>query len=546
MNLLEIPQGKTVAPAVFIETSQSHRYPSVADAFHALSMPITVIESPEGALACSGGHISWDTDQQQGPLVKAHAPALPLSSLGSRTFQQSFGLKYAYVGGSMAKGISSVALVEALGRQGMLSFFGAGGLQVPEISGAIDRLQQLPTEIPWGINLLHSPTEPLLEQGTVDLLLKRQVQLVEAAAYLDLTVDIVRYRIAGIHRGADGVPVAPNRIIAKVSREEIAEKFCSPPPQKFLRELVSCRAITEEQAELAAQIPMADAITAEADSGGHSDNRPMPALFPTIATVRDRAVKLYKYQRPVYLGLGGGIGTPAAAAAAFAMGADFIVTGSINQACIEAGTSDAVRQMLAETRQADIIMAPAADMFEMGGKVQVVKRGTMFSMRASKLYELYKACHDWDQVPPLEQEKLEKSVFQMSFAAVWEETKRFFSAHDPAQIRRAEADSRHKMALVFRWYLGMSPRWANQGDLARKIDFQIWCGPAMGAFNEWARGTFLENPETRQVATVALNILRGAALHLRQSTLQQQGLDTAEFRPAFRPVLMEQLKEYLR
>jgi trans-AT polyketide synthase, acyltransferase and oxidoreductase domains len=44
------------------------------------------------------------------------------------------------------------------------------------------------------------------------------------------------------------------------------------------------------------------------------------------------------------------------------------------------------------------------------------------------------------------------------------------------------------MALVFRWYLGQSPVWANQGDADRKIDYQIWCGPAMGAFNEWVQG----------------------------------------------------------
>jgi trans-AT polyketide synthase, acyltransferase and oxidoreductase domains len=58
------------------------------------------------------------------------------------------------------------------------------------------------------------------------------------------------------------------------------------------------------------------------------------------------------------LGLGGGIATPASAAAAFAMGADYLVTGTVNQACVESGTCDTVRQMLAETRQADITMAP--------------------------------------------------------------------------------------------------------------------------------------------------------------------------------------------
>ena len=59
------------------------------------------------------------------------------------------------------------------------------------------------------------------------------------------------------------------------------------------------------------------------------------------------------------------------------------------------------------------------------------------------------------------------------------------------------------MALVFRWYLGQSSHWANAGDPARAVDYQVWCGPAMAAFNEWVRGSFLERPEERRVATVA-------------------------------------------
>jgi NAD(P)H-dependent flavin oxidoreductase YrpB (nitropropane dioxygenase family) len=70
------------------------------------------------------------------------------------------------------------------------------------------------------------------------------------------------------------------------------------------------------------------------------------------------------------------------------MGAGYVLVGSINQACVESGTCDMVRQMLADAEQADTAMCPAADMFEMGVKVQVLKRGTMFAMRATKLYEL--------------------------------------------------------------------------------------------------------------------------------------------------------------
>ena len=59
------------------------------------------------------------------------------------------------------------------------------------------------------------------------------------------------------------------------------------------------------------------------------------------------------------------------------MGAAYILTGSVNQSSVEAGTSETVRHMLADAGQADVTMAPAADMFDIGVKIQVLKRGTM-------------------------------------------------------------------------------------------------------------------------------------------------------------------------
>jgi len=46
----------------------------------------------------------------------------------------------------------------------------------------------------------------------------------------------------------------------------------------------------------------------------------------------------------------------------------------------------------------------------------------------------------------------------------------------------------------------------------------------MGAFNEWTKGSFLEQPCHRRVVTVAFNILYGAAVLLRLQTLRSQGL----------------------
>jgi PfaD family protein len=304
----------------------------------------------------------------------------------------------------------------------------------------------------------------------------------------------------------------------------------------MLRDLVGRGVITAEQAEMAKEIPMAQDITAEADSGGHTDNRPAITLLPLMLALKDRLAMEHDYEQPLRVGAAGGIATPLAAAGAFAMGAAYIVTGTINQACLEAGTSDSVRAMLADAGQADISMAPAADMFEMGVKVQVLKRGTMFAMRAQKLYDLYVKHASWDEIPAAEREAVEKNFLKQSFADAWLSTKNFFASRDPKQITRADADPKHKMALVFRSYLGQSSRWANAGDPGRKVDYQVWCGPAMGAFNEWVKGSFLEPAKERRAVPVALNLLYGAAVCLRVQTLRSQGLSVPASWQNWRPL----------
>ena len=79
--------------------------------------------------------------------------------------------------------------------------------------------------MPFGCNLIHSPTEPELERSLVDLYLRRGVRLLEASAFLALTLPVVRFRTQGIYRDTQGQVVTPNRLIAKVSREEVAAQF---------------------------------------------------------------------------------------------------------------------------------------------------------------------------------------------------------------------------------------------------------------------------------------------------------------------------------
>jgi PfaD family protein len=468
-------------------------------------------------------------------VVAALGP-LPAEQLGSAEFRAHHGVRYAYLAGAMAGGIASEELVIAMARAGFLAAFGAAGLLPERVDRALTRFAREIPDLPYAVNLIHSPSEEALEKGAVDAYLRHGVRCVEASAFMDLTRHIVRYRVAGLRPGPGGGVLAEHRVIAKVSRVEVAEKFMRPPPAALVRTLLADGEVTEEQARLAERVPMADDVTAEGDSGGHTDRRPLVSLLPCIVGVRDAVQATMNYPVRIRVGAAGGIGTPQAAAGAFAMGADYLVTGSVNQSCVESGTSRKAREMLGKAGPADCGMASAADMFELGVQLQVLKKGTMFPMRANQLYELYRSYDGLDSIPVAQRTKLEQQVFRRPIDEVWADTVAYFDCRDPAQLERAAGGPKRKMALVFRWYLGMASRWAAVGEADRGPDYQIWCGPAMGSFNDWARGSYLAAVENRHVADVGRQLMVGSAFTQRVHQLGLSGVRLPSGCRSYRPL----------
>ena len=136
----------------------------------------------------------------------------------------------------------------------------------------------------------------------------------------------------------------------------------------------------------------------------------------------------------------------------------------------------------------------------------------------------------WEGYRYADRDRIEKKILKDSFDSIWMGTKEYFSRVDPSKIPQAERNPKMKMALVFRWYLGSSSRWAVQGDLSRKFDMQIWCGQSMGAFNLWVKGTPLEKAENRHVGEVANLLLSSCAYHYMKNLLIRMGAAPERFR----------------
>ncbi|MGX1116764.1 trans-AT polyketide synthase/acyltransferase/oxidoreductase domain-containing protein [Streptomyces ambofaciens] len=327
------------APAVPATVAPAPAVPAAAPA--AGSEP-----SPSGARAAGGTATPVSGPPAAGPIGAAP------ERLGSAAFRADYGVRYAYLAGSMYKGIASTELVARMARAGLLGYFGTGGLRTERIEAAIATLRaELGPDGGFGMNLLHALHDPPLEEATVRLFLRHRVRFVEASGFTQPTRALVLYRLSGAHRDGTGRAVAPNRLLAKVSRPEVATAFMEPPPQTLVRGLLAEGLLTAAEAEAGRALPLAGEVCAEADSAGHTDAAVAYTLMPATTGLRDRIVAERGYPDGIRVGAAGGLGAPESLAAAFVLGADFVVTGSVNQCTPQAGTSDAVKDLLAQGRR---------------------------------------------------------------------------------------------------------------------------------------------------------------------------------------------------
>lgn len=444
--------------------------------------------------------------------TRLEAPHFVAEQLGSMQFKYRYGVRYAYLAGGMYKAIASKALVERMAYARLLSFLGTAGCALPEIENDVSYLKnKLGKEYPFGVNLIHHLHGPEVERSIVDICLRHSISTVEAAAFMDVTPALVYYRLSGLYRDKQGNLIIPNRIIAKVSHPQVARIFLSPPPEAIVNDLLAQSLITQEQAKLSEKISMCSDICVEADSGGHTDQGVSIVLIPAIARLRDTLQSHYQYSEHIHVGAAGGLGTPEAIAAAFIMGADFITTGSINQCTVEAGTSERVKSILQSLDIQDTVIAPTGDMFEIGAKARVVRKGILFPARANKLYQLYQQYGCLEDIDENTRRRIENQYFKRSFDEVLTDVKNYLSKKRPEELQEILQNPRKKMVRVFQWYFFHTGKLAREGISDETCDYQIHCGPAMGAFNQWVEGSDIEDWRNRHVDDIANRLMQNTA-----------------------------------
>lgn len=468
------------------------------------------------------------------PATRKAAPAgmaepLPVSQ-GSAGFRERYGVRAAYAAGPLAYGVSGPAMVSALAREHLLGFLGTTGLDLDTIRANMAALAALGPGLSAGVALPQHGEERRQQEEVLSMARLLDLRSALTWATAPPSPELVRFKVSGLSRGPDGQIRSRHRLFVALANLESAEPWMCPAPGELLDALLARGQITAAERALARRVPVADDLIAEGHAGGRTERWPLMALVPCLIRLRDRVASRERYDEGgvrTHIGAAGEIGDPWSMHAAFGLGADFVVTGTINATAAEAATSLRVKEMLAEAGVADCRTAPAADRFETGGRVQVLSRGSRFAQQAEHLYELYRRHRGVDDIPEGERRQVERTIFHRTLEEVWAEILQDLSARRPQEAQLAEEDPRHRMALIFRWYLDMSVRWGISGTPGRARDYQVWCGPAVGAFNDWVRGTWLEPLVARRVVTIADALLEGAAAVAREGLATAMGLASA-------------------
>ncbi len=430
--------------------------------------------------------------------------------LGSQSFLKHHQIKYPYVAGSMCQGISSDKLVIKMAQSGFLAFIGSFGLSIDDVENLIGSCaSSLGQQFSYGVNVHHLSADSEKQRALLELCIKYHVPCVEVSGFDHISSDLILYRIKGLSRAGDHISIQ-NKVFLKTARLDTAALFMQPAPLHILDKLLAEKLITPDEHLMAQSVAVADDICVEGDGGWKTEQVSALVKLPEVMRLRDQQSQLLN--QPVRVGCSGGIGTPEAVAAVFMLGADFILTGSINQCTIESNTSNHTKQLLSQINSEDTCYVPAGDLFESGARAQVVRKGLYFPARAQKLYDLYRLHSGIEDLNVQDIKQIEKHFFARSFASVYQE---IIDTENSQEVKKVKENKKYKMAKIFRWYFDYAQRLSMQGIEQEQENYQIYSSPALGAFNQWARGGAFESWQDRQVDKIALTLLKEASVFLK-------------------------------
>jgi trans-AT polyketide synthase/acyltransferase/oxidoreductase domain-containing protein len=428
-------------------------------------------------------------------------------SIGNAEFSKKYRTKYNYAVGGMGHGISGVDFVVKSCNEGILSFLGANCVDLDVIGSMIDQVKhKINSDTLFGVNITENYFEPQNTKDLINLCTEKGVRVIEASNFMTVTKELVRYKISGIGLDAEG-SVTGNAIIAKVSNTNVAREFLKPPSDSILNELLNEKAITKDEFDIAGKIPVADDVCIVGDCAYETEKGNLLTMLPEVLDVAEKIYKENLLVAKSRIGAAGSIGSGRTILALHYMGAEFFMTGSVNECTKEADIPDDVKDMLVKTNVNDFTYAPSENMFELNRFVQVLKKGVFFPSRANMLKSVYDTVNSIDDISGEIKLYIEDKLLQCGFDNYFAKIKLTEN-----QIKLANSNSKYKMAIIFKQYLHEASDKALFSKDRDKdvVDFQVYCGTAIGTANERLKDSKINDWKMRNTANIAEVLMQDA------------------------------------
>lgn len=401
-------------------------------------------------------------------------------SLGSKAFKKLFSLDYSYIVSGLPSYTHGRGMLQNLSENGMLGFFNLDGLTFEEKEESLNTLNQ--HDFNFGVEFSIDDFDEKEDDKLITLLMGQNIKYILVKGCSKITESLRRFKSS-----------KSNLLIAKVSHPD------------------QCVSLSSESD------PIFNAFLIDGSFVSNQDTRSILSLMPSIKNILS--------QKSIFLGVTGDLGTPESLAAAYAMGADFVSTCSINLLSNDVSASDSYKDSIKKVRFQDISLVSSFDGFESGAKIRALNFGTRFVAVSSKIGAWFFEKKSVETLSEGERAYLESKVFTDSLDQTVADANAFFEHRNPSLVEAASSNSRICLAMLIRYYLEMGHLWAIEGDDSKKLDFNIKVGLDLASFNQWRQGTIFEDDDKLSVVQIALNLMMGAQYEIRKQFLLAQDVE---------------------
>lgn len=436
-----------------------------------------------------------------------------VNGLGSLSFKKEYHTELAYAVGGIRDGISSGPMLKKLADSNILGYLGTKGLDIHETNRLLEDALNMVGLEKIGVHVSCDVLKPEYSNQQLKLMIDKDIRRLQLSGYQRPDEWIYEYRIRNIRYSEKHKVVSPYKLLVCVNNLKAAEEFLKPIDKDYIKKMIELNKLTQIEAEMVAALPVCDDICIDNTGIGAGG-------FGWISSIKkliDRICTPHSLKKRVRVGICGGIGNPQMLAMAFFAGADFVMTGTINQCTVEAETSTHVKDLLQAAKENDFAFVPADDLFEFGEKMSVLKRGTLYPTRAQKVYDIYSKYASVDEISETDTKLLTEKYFGIGLQEMYQRIMGIVSETERILISE---QSKYKLGLIMKGYLQACFHQAQAGEKATEINYGIAVECDMADINRWLQGTDIEHWNRRSIDIIAKRIMEEGEEYLKDTCQQ--------------------------